>query len=571
MRRAACRDFQRRGAILVLSAILMIVMMTFVALSVDVGYMNTVQTEMDRSVDASALAGVAMLPDGAEDAEVAARYYASLNAVGNASLEGAELTVTPGHWDGEAKVFTPDPTAPSALKVDAARLDQRPLFFARVWGHDTFQINSSAIAVFEPRDIMVVQDYSASMNDDSEFRSIGALGRETVENNLLQIYGELGSPSYGNGSLEFAPNWMTVPGNTPNNSHKPQIYITHRYNSVVVQSTKQLSRVKVYGDNGQIKTTYASGVLQDGLYTLEVDAYNGSRVKRVQVRSGYKYSPYTNENRYYETIYFDSSSNVRAAAKKAFGLNGVSWPYPSGSWDSYIDYCTSSSSSNRNKQAGYRYRFGYMNWVNFLLEKEPAYNETPVLWQVTEQPITAVKNAVNVFIDHMEAMNSGDRVGLAAYNSPSGWGQLEQSLTENFSVISSISEQRQAGHYHNMTNIAAGLDTARNELETSGRQNVAKRIVLMTDGVPTYPQSSSYSRSLAIAAAQACADAGIPVTTISLGSGADVALMQQIADMTDGLHFNVPGGRPISEVQEDLLEVFDWVAADRPVRLVATD
>ena len=48
---------QRRGNILVLSAVLMIVMMGFIALSVDVGYMNNVKTEMDRAVDAGALAG----------------------------------------------------------------------------------------------------------------------------------------------------------------------------------------------------------------------------------------------------------------------------------------------------------------------------------------------------------------------------------------------------------------------------------------------------------------------------------------------------------------------------------
>ena len=50
---------------------------------------------------------------------------------------------------------------------------------------------------------MLVLDYSASMNDDSELRRISEYGegvRETVEANLLQIYQDLGSPTYGNRS-----------------------------------------------------------------------------------------------------------------------------------------------------------------------------------------------------------------------------------------------------------------------------------------------------------------------------------------------------------------------------------
>jgi hypothetical protein len=45
--------------------------------------------------------------------------------------------------------------------------------------------------------------------------------------------------------------------------------------------------------------------------------------------------------------------------------------------------------------------------------------------------------------------------------------------------------------------------------------------------------------------------------------------MQQIADMTGGLHFRVPGGRPINEVEEDLRETFRKIAEERPLKLVA--
>ena len=44
---------RRRGNILALTAILMIVLIAFVALAVDVGYLYTVRNELQRSADAA--------------------------------------------------------------------------------------------------------------------------------------------------------------------------------------------------------------------------------------------------------------------------------------------------------------------------------------------------------------------------------------------------------------------------------------------------------------------------------------------------------------------------------------
>lgn len=44
--------------------------------------------------------------------------------------------------------------------------------------------------------------------------------------------------------------------------------------------------------------------------------------------------------------------------------------------------------------------------------------------------------------------------------------------------------------------------------------------------------------------------------------------MQLIADITDGIHFNVPGGRPVAEYEEELKETFRRIAEERPLRLV---
>ena len=56
--------------------------------------------------------------------------------------------------------------------------------------------------------------------------------------------------------------------------------------------------------------------------------------------------------------------------------------------------------------------------------------------------------------------------------------------------------------------------------------------------------------------------------TISLGADAAVTLMQSVADLTDGIHFNVPGGQTVEEYSEELTEVFEAIASHRPLKLV---
>jgi hypothetical protein len=43
--------------------------------------------------------------------------------------------------------------------------------------------------------------------------------------------------------------------------------------------------------------------------------------------------------------------------------------------------------------------------------------------------------------------------------------------------------------------------------------------------------------------------------------------MEAIADLTGGVHFNVPGGQSVSEYEEDLNEIFAAIAAHVPLRL----
>jgi Flp pilus assembly protein TadG len=105
-------DPARRGNIILLTAFLMIIMMAMVALAVDVGYMYTMQCQLQRSVDAAVLAGAGDLINGIDEAEATAREYLVRNPVGSqqgtideGALEGAIVEFTTNHdEDLEMKV-----------------------------------------------------------------------------------------------------------------------------------------------------------------------------------------------------------------------------------------------------------------------------------------------------------------------------------------------------------------------------------------------------------------------------------------------------------------------------------
>jgi uncharacterized protein YegL len=454
----------RRGALIVWLAFFLVFALSLCALSVDTGYMYLARTELQRSVDAGSLAGAGALMDGEDSVHSQVVAMMAKNLVGGREVTPGEVEAIKGKWDDESRSFVPSDDSPNAVRV-VANLQDRPLFFGAILGEETFGVHSDAIAVFQPRDVLVVLDYSGSMNDDSELKHISQLGRSAIEANLLEIYQDLGSPQFGN--LQWRPQYV---------------------------ATTSTSKIK-----------------------------------------------------------------------KMLGVDRVRYPYPSGSWDDYISYIKSSSYI---RNAGYEKRYGYLTLVNYWLEKRPKYSQTPDLWQTREQPITAVKNAVSVFLAYIQEVESDDQVGLSVYTYTDGSARLEHGLTQDMQIVEDISRQRQAGHYHTMTNIGAGLQKARLELENNSRHGAYKMIVLMTDGIANRPTNTTVARNFLLQEAQKCADNKYNVLTVSLGSNADMNLMQQVADITGGIHFNIPGGQSVAEYENDLEDVFREIAAHRPLRLV---
>ena len=141
------------------------------------------------------------LVNGTAAATTEGQSYLTANKVAGTTLNTANATFEYGYWDLNTRTFTVTNNSPNAVRV-TANANQTPLFFGKVLNAQTFNIQSKSVATYQPRDIGLVLDYSGSMTYDSQFRNINLLGQAAIEANLLQIYQELGSPTYG--TLTFA-------------------------------------------------------------------------------------------------------------------------------------------------------------------------------------------------------------------------------------------------------------------------------------------------------------------------------------------------------------------------------
>ena len=577
MQRFIERQFQasdRRGAILVLAAVVMVILLAFVAMTVDVGFVELTRTQLQLAADAGALAGAMELSATDDPALVrtnarnAILQTAALHRAGDkASVvidPVADITFGKTVWNAATQSYTTQwgnaATPYSVVKVRAMRTisgsgDNRlPLFFAPAVGSSKADVGAEAIATFQPRDIMVVLDFSASMRFDSCLGRINLLGRSQIESNLQTMWTELGSPVYGN--LIFTPKYATLKGRAASGTI-PHIDVTFKRTSVDVVSTANLIQVKLQFSGGSTQTFTVSGTTT-GTYS-GTGGNSGSAITSAWVKSGTNASLSSGNN----GEQFDFTSNN---IKTALGLTGT-YPYPGGSWDEFISVVQ--SGSGQIFDAGYRDMYGYLTWINYLQTNRCSFAETPDLWKTSEQPVGLMKDSVDVFIDFLNANATGDQVGLSIYTHPSSAGAiLEYGLSGNLTQIKTTTRKRQAGHYTSGTDIAAGMKLARNELTAQARPRASRLMVVLTDGQANLPDTTTAVANV-LAEANAAKANKIKILTISLGILADTNLMQQTADITGGIHFDLSQGGSISSVKAKLQNVFREIAGSRPLKLVS--
>lgn len=565
----------RKGAIAILSVFFLAAMMVVLAITIDLGYVTAARSELQRATDAAALAGAGGMIQGSDVARSQAFEYFSRNPLGGTTTYTADnwdqvaaawlaahpndFQLTLGQWD-PSRLPGNDPTAddrfyndasspPSAIWVKTTRSDI-PSFFAKALGIQSFAVTAQAVARYQPRDIALVLDFSGSMSYDSQLRRLtdfGVAARDRVEASLLECYQNLGSPSYG--TLTFAPRYISASKTLTSGTKTGPVTVTFRSSDVQVTcgGTISYSKIVLTFSNGATQTFTTSGT--SGTFA-GTGSNSGKQINSVAVYNSTKSVSLADD---YTTI------------KAALGLTSVAYPYPSGSWDSWIDYVKSSSYV---KTAGYRKMYGFVTLINWWLESKASYAATPDLWKVRAQPIATVKDASGTFFDFISRVKTDDRVSFVMYNSAAQTALVENHLTTDFSAVANTIQHRQAGHYDSYTNIGAGIQYGIAELDANGRAGAFKMIVLMTDGNANKPTNESTAYNFAVQQAQVAASKHYPILTICLGEEADATLLQTIADTTNGAAFVITGGSTVTDYGPQLLEVFERIANARPLQIV---
>ena len=194
---------------LVLAALLMILMVGMIAFAMDIGYIVLVRSQLQTAADSAAMAAAAVMGGEPDMAVKTACQYAAYHTAGGENVRLSEGDIELGIWDTKSRSFVPLTTAGNAVRVtarrDTASGGETPLFFAKIFGHDSFNMSASAVATANPRDIVFVVDLSGSMNDDTEpawatgevDKTFGPLGYAGIGAALMQdVYSDFGFGAY---------------------------------------------------------------------------------------------------------------------------------------------------------------------------------------------------------------------------------------------------------------------------------------------------------------------------------------------------------------------------------------
>jgi len=173
---AACN---RRGTMIVLVAMMLVMLLMTVTFSIDVAYMQLTRTELRAATDAAARAAAEALSrqQSTRAAQRAAKQVARRNLVGGQPLLLRNSEIVPGRSEFSTTgiwKFTPGGTPPNAIKVygkrtTGSRSGAVPLFFGGIFGFAEFEPEHEAVASQLDRDVALVVDHSGSMNSNGRW------------------------------------------------------------------------------------------------------------------------------------------------------------------------------------------------------------------------------------------------------------------------------------------------------------------------------------------------------------------------------------------------------------------
>ena len=230
-------------------------------------------------------------------------------------------------------------------------------------------------------------------------------------------------------------------------------------------------------------------------------------------------------------------------------------------------YCPSSDPRDTNTCAQCRgaWSNGACN-INPFPARCGALNQTNCencrgIWDTSRppQPITDARAAAASFVDR-----NNPRLSHLAVVSYSTSGALNRTLTNDLQAVKNAVNAVGQPYPSGCTNAADGIKKAREELlGTRKRVDAVRFIIFLTDGLPNYPQCSSCpsqpngcpaAMSAVRNEAAIAAQNAIVIYTIGLGTSADTALLQNVADLTGGEFFYAPSSSDLMAIYATIFE-----------------
>ena len=159
-------------------------------------------------------------------------------------------------------------------------------------------------------------------------------------------------------------------------------------------------------------------------------------------------------------------------------------------------------------------------------------------------------NGLDVFVEELEATTPIENVSLTVYDtSPTKLIDLTENLPSLQAAMDDVEPDGFTGIGRAMR---VGLDSLLND---PGRRRLALRsMIVMTDG----RQNRGVNP---VQAARECLRENVVVHTITFSAGADEALMQEVAQITGGIHLH-------AETNEQLVDAFRTIARQLEVILI---
>jgi uncharacterized protein YegL len=162
----------------------------------------------------------------------------------------------------------------------------------------------------------------------------------------------------------------------------------------------------------------------------------------------------------------------------------------------------------------------------------------------------ALLNGLDVFLVELENTTQQELVSLTVYETNP---RKLVDLTSNLTAISNaMNDESPGGRTGIGRALRVGLDSVQND--PLARRFALKSIVLMTDGNHNEGVGPDV-------VARDCARDGVVVHTITFSSGADEVLMQEVADLTGGIHVH-------ADTNEQLEDAFKLIAKQIQVLLI---